>query len=127
MTVSWGNAERSGERAGIRLATAAGHGAAPGDGPGRPFPGEMRAGTVSGRSRREHMTKLPDHGDALRIVAFLESHPEWSAFWDKRNGVWRVAEDDPSSELYAESASADRVIDYMATNSQRDVRHDRSE
>ncbi len=73
------------------------------------------------------MTKLPDHGDAQRIAAFLESHPEWSAFWDKQNGVWRVVEDDPSSELHAESASADRVIDYMATNSQRDVRHDRGE
>ena len=43
------------------------------------------------------MTKLPDHGDARRIAAFLESHPGWSAFWDKRDGVWRVAEDDPSS------------------------------
>jgi hypothetical protein len=73
------------------------------------------------------MTKLPDHGDALRIVAFLESHPGWSAFWDKRDGVWRVAEDDPTSELHAESASADRVIDYMATHTQRDVRHDRGE
>ena len=84
MTVSWGNAERFGERAGIRPATAAAPGAAPGDSPGRPFPGQMRAGKAPGRSRREHMTKLPDHGDALRIAAFLESHPGWSAFWDKR-------------------------------------------
>ncbi len=73
------------------------------------------------------MTKLPDHGDARRIAAFLEGHPGWSAFWDKRDGVWRVAEDDPTSQLYAESASADRVIHYMATHSHRDVRHDRGE
>jgi hypothetical protein len=73
------------------------------------------------------MTKLPDPGDAWRIAGFLQSHPGWSAFWDKREGVWRVAEDDPSSELYAESASADRVLDYMATHSQRDVRHDHGE
>ena len=73
------------------------------------------------------MTKLPNHGDALRIAAFLESHPEWSAFWDKRDGVWRVAEDDPSSELNGESADADEVLDYMATRSQRDARHDRGE
>jgi hypothetical protein len=73
------------------------------------------------------MTKLPDHGDALRIAAFLESHPGWSAFWDKRDGVWRVAEDDPSSQLYAESASAETVLDYMATHSRRDVRHDHGE
>jgi hypothetical protein len=127
MTVSWGNAERSGERAGIRPATVAAPGAAPGDGPGRPFPGETRARTASGRSRREHMTKRPDHGDARRIAAFLESHPGWSAFWDKQDGVWRVAEDDPTSELHAESADADEVLDYMATHSQQDVRHDRGE
>jgi hypothetical protein len=47
------------------------------------------------------MTKLPDPGDALRIAAFLHSHPGWSAFWDKHDGVWRVAEDDPSwSQLH---------------------------
>ena len=73
------------------------------------------------------MTKLPDHGDAVRMAAFLDSHPGWSAFWDKRDGVWRVAEDDPSSELYAESADASRVIDYMATHARRDVRHDHGE
>ena len=73
------------------------------------------------------MTKLPDHGDARRIAAFLESHPGWSAFWDKRDGVRRVAEDDPSSQLYAESASAETVIDYMATHSRRDARHDHGE
>ena len=73
------------------------------------------------------MTKLPDHGDARRIAAFLESHPGWSAFWDKQDAVWRVAEDDPTSELHAESADADRVLDYMTTHSNRDVRHDRGE
>lgn len=127
MAVSWGNSERFAERAGIRSAAAAAPGAGSGDCPGGPFPGQMRAGKASGRSRREHMTKLPDHGDARRIAAFLESHPGWSAFWDKRDGVWRVAEDDPSSELYAESADADRVLDYIATHSRRDVRHDHGE
>ena len=62
------------------------------------------------------MIRLPDHDDALRIAAFLESHPGWSAFWDKRNGVWRVTEDDPHSDLYAENALADMVIDYMAAH-----------
>ena len=33
------------------------------------------------------MTKLPDPGDALRMAAFLQSHPGWSAFWDKQDGV----------------------------------------
>jgi hypothetical protein len=63
------------------------------------------------------MTKLPDHGDAVRIAAFLDGHPGWSAFWDKRDGVWRVAEDDPSSELYAAGADVGRVIEYMAGHS----------
>ena len=62
------------------------------------------------------MIRLPDHGDALRIAAFLDSHPGWSAFWDKRNGVWRVAEDDPHSDLYSENAHADMVIDYMSAH-----------
>ncbi len=63
------------------------------------------------------MTRLPDHRDAARIAAFLESHPQWSAFWDKRNGLWRVADDDPYSDLYAASADADKVIAYMAAHS----------
>jgi hypothetical protein len=67
------------------------------------------------------MTKLPDPSDALRIAAFLQSHPGWSAFWDKRDGVWRVAEDDPSSKLHAESADADGVINYMARHSERNT------
>ena len=60
------------------------------------------------------MIVLPDRADALRIAAFLDEHTEWSAFWDRRYGVWRVSEDDPGSELYAEDADAGRVIDYMS-------------
>ena len=69
------------------------------------------------RPRRKHLTRLPEHGDARRIAAFLGSHPGWSAFWDKRAGVWRVAEDDPDSDLYAANADADRVIGYMTRHS----------
>ena len=32
-------------------------------------------------------------------------------------GFWRVSEDDPHSDLYAENADAKTVIDYMATHS----------
>lgn len=59
------------------------------------------------------MVVLPDHEDALRIAAFLDEHVGWSAFWDRRYGVWRVSEDDPDSELYTEDADAGRVIGYM--------------
>jgi hypothetical protein len=34
-------------------------------------------------------------------------------FWDKRFGVWRVADDDPGSGLYAASSDADTVIGYI--------------
>lgn len=59
------------------------------------------------------MAVLPDRDAARRIAAFLDEQPGWSAFWDKRSGVWRVSEDDPGSELYAEDADASRVIDYV--------------
>ena len=59
------------------------------------------------------MAVLPDRDAALRIAAFLGENAGWSAFWDKRFGVWRVSEDDPGSELYAEDADASRVIDYV--------------
>ena len=62
---------------------------------------------------------LPLPGDAVRVFRFLAEHPQWSGFWDKRFGVWRVAEDDPDSDLYAESSDADTVISYIVTHSSR--------
>ncbi len=44
-------------------------------------------------------------------------HPRWSAYWDKKHGLWRVAEDDPDSDLYAESSDADTVIAYITAHS----------
>jgi hypothetical protein len=41
------------------------------------------------------MINLPTPYAAARITAFLAGHPCWTAFWDKRDGVWRVAENDP--------------------------------
>jgi hypothetical protein len=63
------------------------------------------------------MTHLPTPYAAARIAAFLSEHVCWSAFWDKEHGVWRVAEDDPNSDLYAESTDADAVIAYMNAHS----------
>jgi len=63
------------------------------------------------------MTDLPTLYAAARIAAFLDDHLSWSAFWDKRNGLWRVAEDDPDSDLYAESRDADAVIRYIQAHS----------
>ncbi len=63
------------------------------------------------------MTVLPPPEDAARISRFLADHPRWSVFWDKRFGVWRVAEDDPDPDLCAESSDADTVIGYITAHS----------
>ena len=63
------------------------------------------------------MPILPAPEEASRITCFLQDHLRWSAFWDKRYGVWRVAEDDPDSDLYAEGSNADTVISYITTQS----------
>jgi hypothetical protein len=60
---------------------------------------------------------LPTPYAAARVAAFLAEHLSWTAFWDKREGVWRVSENDPDSELYAVSRDVDTVIRYMSANS----------
>ncbi len=60
---------------------------------------------------------LPTPYAAARIAAFLDRHLCWTAFWDKNYRVWRVAENDPDSDLYAESRDADAVIKYMTAHS----------
>jgi hypothetical protein len=62
------------------------------------------------------MSILPPPGDAARIIRFLRDQPRWSAYWDRRHGLWRVAEDDPDSDLYAESSEADTVIGYITAH-----------
>jgi hypothetical protein len=59
----------------------------------------------------------PAPGAVAQIASFLQQHPWWSVFWDKAYGVWRVADDDPDSVLYAESADAAEVLSYMASHS----------
>jgi hypothetical protein len=63
--------------------------------------------------RHQPVTRLPAPADADRLTAVLHSHPCWSAFWDKKYRLWRVAEDDPDSSLYAESPDLDTVITYI--------------
>ena len=63
------------------------------------------------------MINLPAPYAAVKITAFLAGHPCWTAFWDKRDGVWRVSENDPDSGLYAVSRDADTVIRYMTAHS----------
>jgi len=63
------------------------------------------------------MTSLPAPSAVAQLTSFLQQYSWWSAFWDKEYGVWRVAEDDPDSSLYAESGHAAEVLRYMAAHS----------
>ena len=63
------------------------------------------------------MAVLPSPADAARVSCFLGGPPGWSVYWDKKYGLWRVAEDDPDSDLYAESSDADAVIGYIMAHS----------
>ena len=69
--------------------------------PGPGSAGEMR------------VTVLPP---PARVCRFLADQPRWSIYWDKKYGLWRVAEDDPDSDLYAESSNADTVIGYIVAH-----------
>jgi hypothetical protein len=77
--------------------------------PGPDMPGRFA-------SRPAETASLPAPGDTGRLSAFLPEHPHWSVFWDKRSAVWRAAEDDPDSALYAESQDLDRVISYITAH-----------
>jgi hypothetical protein len=57
------------------------------------------------------------NGNWWLLPTVLQDHLRWSAFWDKACGVWRVAEDNPDSDLYVESSDADTVIGYIAAHS----------
>lgn len=63
------------------------------------------------------MTSLPAPSASGKIAAFLAEHLYWTAYWDKQHGLWRVSQDDPDSDLYAESHDADAVIRYMSAHS----------
>jgi hypothetical protein len=51
------------------------------------------------------VTSAPAPDAAGRVIRVLRDHPCWSVFWDKAYRVWRVADDDPDSGLYAEAAT----------------------
>jgi len=59
------------------------------------------------------MAVLPPPAHAARVSCFLADQPRWSVYWDKKHGLWHVPEDDPDSDLNAESSDADTVISYI--------------
>jgi hypothetical protein len=68
-------------------------------------------------ARVEEAASLPPPADAVRLASFPDRHHHWSVFWDKRQCLWRAAEDDPGSDLYIASPDADAVIGYITTHS----------
>ena len=71
---------------------------------------------TAGRAQAEvpgPVTRVPPAAAAARVRSVVQDHPCWSVFWDKRHAVWRAAEDDPGSGLYAESGDADVIIGYI--------------
>lgn len=85
--------------------------------PARRSRGRSQTARPTGCETAPHYRTSTARNAAARIAAFLADHLSWSAFWDKREGVWRVSENDPDSELYAVSRDADTVIRYMTANS----------
>ena len=62
------------------------------------------------------MTNQPTPEDAVRISGIVREHQQWSVFWDPKYRLWRAAEDDPDSDLYAESSDADTVMGYITAH-----------
>jgi hypothetical protein len=88
-----------------------------------PPPGTTAESTAATMAAVLHAAALPwprsqpIAADAARLAAFLDRRPGWSAFWDKRYCLWRAAEDDPASALYAETPDPDAVIAYITARS----------
>ena len=55
--------------------------------------------------------------DAALFTDVLRAHQQWSVFWDPKYRLWRAADDDPDSDLYAESPDAATVIQYITAHS----------
>ncbi len=60
---------------------------------------------------------MPVPHDIVRMTCLLREHQRWSLFWDPKYHLWRATEDDPDSDLYAESPDAATVMGYITTHS----------
>ena len=63
------------------------------------------------------MTSLPAPADAARLAASCTVTRAGPPSGTSDYGVWRAAEDDPDSALYAESPDLDTVISYITAHS----------
>jgi len=51
------------------------------------------------------------------MAGLLRERQHWSVFWDPKYHLWRAAEDDPESDLYAESPHAATIMRYITAHS----------
>jgi hypothetical protein len=51
------------------------------------------------------------------MTDLLREYWQWSVFWDPKYRLWRAAEDDPDSDLYAESPDAATIMGYISAYS----------
>lgn len=63
------------------------------------------------------MTNLPAPEDVARMTDLLREYQQWSVFWDRKYHLWRTADDDPDSNLYAESPDAATIMGYITAHS----------
>jgi hypothetical protein len=80
-----------------------------------PPPRPPGASDLPGRAGQQQAARLLPPGSAGRLTYILHAHPQWSVFWDKRYHLWRTAEDDPDSALYAEHPDPDTIISYITS------------
>ena len=69
-----------------------------------------------GSASEKRMTILPSPEEASRIIPLPPRPGELVRVLGQKHGVWRVAEDDPDSDLYAECTDADTVIGYITAH-----------
>jgi hypothetical protein len=76
-----------------------------------------RRSTSASQPGNTRVTNLPAPQDVARMTGLVREHQQWSVFWDTKYHLWRVAEDDPDSDLYAESPDAATIIGYIIAHS----------
>ena len=82
----------------------------------------VRAEVDTGPIIAQAVVAVEDGDDEERLAAVeltdvVREHQQWSVFWDPKYNLWRAAEDDPNSDLYAESPDAATVIRYITAHS----------
>ena len=70
-----------------------------------------------GLGQEGRMINLPEPDAAERIADFLAEHMSWSAFWDKRECLWRLAGTTLPPACRTGSPDSDAVIVYRAAHS----------